>query len=99
MRTLDATAPTTHATDDVFSHEPWMGEPPSDFDRSAGNDWLQQLETQLKNVVVLRLLDEEWLASTHIERQLEPLLEAFRARGGLVEYSKGPEAQSPKPKA
>jgi len=88
LRTLDVDAPTTHSMDDVFNHEPWMGEPPTDFDKAPGDDWLGQLETQLRNVAVLRLLDEEWLTSTDIEQQLEPLLAAFRERGGLVEYSK-----------
>src|SRR6476646_627346 len=95
MRTLDVDAPTTRSKDDVFNHEAWMGEPPTDFEKSAGDDWLGQLDTQLRSVAVLRLLDEEWLASTHIKQQIEPLLSAFRARGGLVEYSK---TSSPEPK-
>lgn len=94
MRTLDVDAPTTQSKDDVFNHEAWMGEPPTDFEKSAGDDWLGQLETQLRSVAVLRLLDEEWLASTAIKRQLEPLLSAFRARGGLVEYSKSSSPRS-----
>ena len=92
MRTLDVDAPTTQSKDDVFNHEAWMGEPPTDFEKSVGDDWLGQLETQLRNVAVLRLLDEEWLASTHIGQQLEPLLSAFRERGGLVEYSKSQDS-------
>jgi hypothetical protein len=92
LRTLDANAPTTQSKDDVFNHEPWMGEPPTDFDKSADDDWLVQLEAQLRNVAVLRLLDEEWLASTQIKQQLEPLLSAFRARGGLVEYTNSQDA-------
>jgi hypothetical protein len=88
MRTLDAQAPTTQAQADVFGHEPWMGEPPADFHKSDADDWLRQVEAQLRDVEILKLLDQEWLTPTGINEQLEPLLTAFRARGGRVESAK-----------
>ena len=88
LRTLDVDAPTTQSKDDVFNHEPWMGEPPADFAKPAADDWLRQIENQLRDVEVLKLFDQEWLTSTTISERLEPLLEAFRARGGRVEYGK-----------
>ena len=87
IRTLNATAPTTPSKEDVYEHEPWMGEPPADFQRSDADDWLRQVEAQLREVEVLKLLDQEWLTSTGIASQLEPVISAFRARGGRVEYS------------
>ena len=87
IRTLSADAPTSHSSEAIYAHEPWMGEPPADFDTSAIDDWLRQFETELREVDVLKLVDVEWLISTHITEQIEPLLAAFRARGGVVEYS------------
>jgi hypothetical protein len=94
MRTLNADAATTQPKNTVFDHEPWMGEPPTDFD-TAPDDWLGEIEKELREVEVLTLLDEEWLAATHINEQIEPLLTAFRARGGRVEFEKS--RSSPKP--
>jgi hypothetical protein len=86
MRTLDSQAPTTQPDGTVYEHEPWMGEPPTDFDKSAADDWLRQIEAQLRDVEILKLLDQEWLMPTGINEQLEPLLTAFRERGGRVEF-------------
>src|SRR5262249_16830163 len=88
MRTLDAQAPTTQADGAVFEHEPWMGEPPPDFHKSEAEDLVRQIETQLEGVDVLRLLDEEWLEPTGIGDRLDPLIAAFRARGGRIESGK-----------
>src|SRR5215831_17393173 len=86
IRTLNANTPTTSSKEDVYEHEPWMGEPPADFQKSEHDDWLRQVEAQLHDVEVLKLLDHEWLTPTGIADQLEPLLTAFRARGGRVEF-------------
>ena len=88
MRTLAGDAPTTQSENTVFDHEPWMGEPPTDFQKPASDDWLRQIENQLRDVDVLKLFDDEWLTSTPISEQIEPLLAAFRARGGRVEYER-----------
>jgi hypothetical protein len=64
-----------------------MGEPPTDFEKSA-DDWLGQIEKQLQAVEVLKLLDEEWLEATGINERLEPVIMAFCARGGRVERFK-----------
>jgi hypothetical protein len=88
MRTLDPQAPTTSSEDAVVEHEPWMGEPPADFRKSDADDWLRQVEAQLRDVEILKLLDQEWLTPTGINEQLEPVLTAFRARGGRIEYAR-----------
>jgi hypothetical protein len=89
IRTLNANAPTTPSKEDIYEHEPWMGEPPADFQKSEGDDWLQQVEAQLRDVEILKLVDQEWLTPTGIHEQLGPVLNAFRARGGRIEYDKG----------
>src|SRR5258708_27858053 len=86
MRTLDAAA-ATQSDKSIFDHEPWMGEPPTDFERPA-DDWLRQIENQLQEVEILKLLDDEWLEPTGLGDQLEPVIRAFRSRGGQVEHVK-----------
>jgi hypothetical protein len=86
IRTLTSHAPTTQSQQSVYEHEPWMGEPPADFDRPENDDWLTQIESQLRDVEVLKLVDDQWLNSTGISDRLQPVIEAFRARGGRVEY-------------
>jgi hypothetical protein len=88
MRTLDAQTPTTQADGAVFEHEPWMGEPPADFQKSDADDWLRLVEAQLRDVDTLKLLDQEWLAPTGIKELIEPVLNAFRARGGRIEFGR-----------
>src|SRR5215475_11172045 len=88
MRTLDAHAPTSQPEGAVFEHESWMGEPPADFQKSDADDWLRQVDAQLREVDILKLLDQEWLTPTGIDEQLEPVLAAFRARGGRIEFGR-----------
>ena len=56
------------------------------FASRADGSLLRQVEEDLKNADVLRVLEAEWLASTGLGDQVEPLLAAFRARGGRVEF-------------
>ena len=72
----------------VFDHEPWMGEPPAVFARPTATELLDQIENDLRDVDVLRVLDGEWLSSTELKERIEPVLASFRARGGLVEFAK-----------
>jgi hypothetical protein len=88
MRALNSEAVGGQGESSVYDHEPWMGEPPTDFEKSASDDWLRQIEMQLKDVDVLTLLDDEWLKATPINDQIEPVIAAFRARGGRVEFGK-----------
>lgn len=88
MRALNSEAVPAERASSLYDHEPWMGEPPTDFEISASDDWLRQIENQLKDVDVLTLLDEEWLKATPINDRIEPVIAAFRARGGRVDYGK-----------
>jgi len=69
-----------------YDHEPWMGEPPTVFARRTDASLLRQVEDDLRNVDVLRVLDGEWLAPSGLGAQIEPVLASFRARGGRVEF-------------
>ena len=74
----------------VFAHQEWMGEPPADFETPSIEELLRGIEHELRDVQILRVLDGEWIASTSLGDQLQPMLDAFRARGGRVEF--GPDA-------
>jgi hypothetical protein len=74
----------------AFDHQEWMGEPPAEFRTPSVEELLRGIEHELCNVEVLRILDGEWIASTSLSDQLQPMLDAFCARGGRVEF--GPDA-------
>ena len=89
MRYLDSEfLAATESETSVFDHEPWMGEPPTVFARRTADALLGQVEDDLRDVDVLRVLDGEWLAPTGLREQIEPVLTSFRARGGRVEFAK-----------
>jgi hypothetical protein len=52
--------------------------------------FLQEIEQRLSGVTSLRLMDSVWLSADEL-KPVASLLDAFRARGGLIEY------KSPKP--
>ena len=72
----------------IFDHEPWMGEPPTVFARRTAEALLNQVENDLRDVDVLRVLDGEWLAPAGLRERIEPVLASFRARGGRVEFDR-----------
>lgn len=88
MRHLDSERLARAGRSPELDYEPWMGEPPTVFARRTDASLLRQVENDLKNVDVLRMLEGEWLASTGLGDQIEPLLAAFRARGGRVEFTR-----------
>jgi len=67
---------------------PGMGEPPTVFTRRSPDDLLRQVEDDLRDVRVLRVLDAEWLPSTGFEPRVTAMLASFRARGGKVEFTR-----------
>jgi hypothetical protein len=69
----------------VVEWEPWMGEPPPVIHRRSADDLLEAFEQDLREVRVLRLLDAEWLANIEGAPRIEAAINAFRARGGVVE--------------
>jgi len=65
--------------------EPWMGEPPAVVERRSAAALLDALEHDLRDVSVLRLIAPEWLANIEGAARLQAAIDAFRARGGVVE--------------
>jgi hypothetical protein len=95
MRYVDAHASSGDDTRAAVEHyDVWMGEPAAAFTRRTPDALLRSVADQLQQVQVLRLTDIEWLASTELRTQLEPLLAAFRAGGGLLEYGTASDAQA-----
>jgi len=47
----------------------------------------ERLETDLRGVDSLLLVDTSWLASGHLRQRLDPLLESLRARGVRITQS------------
>ncbi|MFN8063499.1 MAG: hypothetical protein U0P82_01780 [Vicinamibacterales bacterium] len=65
--------------------EPWMGEPPAVFARRSVDDIVDSFEQDLADAQVLRLLEPEWLDSMAAAPRVRGAIDAFRARGGVVE--------------
>ena len=66
------------------------GEPPTEFTERTSDQLLSDVDRELQGADVLRVLETEWLAVEAFRRDLEALFEAFRARGGRVEYQASP---------
>ena len=91
MWCLDSESPARQASGaSSDDHQPWMGEPPAVFGQPSAENLLRQVEDDLRQVDVLRVLDGEWLTSTDLGDRIEPVLAAFRARGGRVEFASIP---------
>jgi len=60
--------------------------------RQTIDDLFARLDRDLRNVDVLRVADTAWLARTDLWQCLQPVLVAFRERGGRLEYSPAPLA-------
>jgi hypothetical protein len=81
MRCADADmAPT-----DPVDYGSIVGEPPSVFERRSAAQIIASLESELKDVQVLRLLEPEWLDNMPAADRFRAALEAFTRRGGRVE--------------
>jgi len=68
------------------AYDPLQGEPAAQVDVATVDELLRQLEGQLAGVRRLRVLDGEWLQTTGLGERVAPLLDAFRARGGIVVF-------------
>ena len=54
---------------------------------NSTDELFERLETELRGVDDLRLVDTAWLARQDFRDRLEPLLISVRARGGRVTHS------------
>ena len=83
MRCADATLPVPAD----LEWEPGMGEPPTVFERPSLDELVAAFEQDLRDAQVLRVREPEWLPSVHGAARFETEIDAFRARGGVVEYA------------
>jgi hypothetical protein len=63
----------------------WEGEPPTQITTVSPQSLLDELEGALAGADVLRLRDPRWLADPVFAAEVEARVDAFRARGGIVE--------------
>lgn len=48
-------------------------------------DLFENLARDLRRVTAVRLIDPSWLSREELRAEVEPLLDAFRKRGGRIE--------------
>ena len=65
----------------------WEGEPPSEIETPTTDELFQVLERELSSADVLRMLDRDWLTDEAFRREVEARVDAFRRRGGRVEFA------------
>ena len=64
----------------------WEGEPPTQIKTPTTCELLDTLERELASADVLRVLEQQWLGGKEFGLAVEARVEAFRMKGGLVEY-------------
>ena len=64
----------------------WDGEPPTEIETPTVGELFEELDRELSKADVLRVLDRDWLAGREFRREVETRIEAFRRRGGRVEF-------------
>jgi len=66
---------------------PWEGEPPIEIETPTTRELFAALEQELAGADVLRVRAADWLTSAEFGREVEAQVEAFRRRGGRVEFA------------
>jgi len=66
------------------SESSWGGEPPVRFAERTPQQLFEELDRELREVEVLRVVDSQWLAGD-LRRDFDNLMAVFRGRGGRVE--------------
>ena len=69
------------------TQQAWEGEPPTELKTPTTSELFQTLERELAQADVLRVLDHSWLTGDEFGPEVEARVEAFRNRGGRVEFS------------
>jgi hypothetical protein len=88
MHYLDASV-TAPRPSDAPRDESMLGEPAPELAERTTKDVLETLDTQLKDVDLVRVIDRHWLAADALSREFDEFLAAFVARGGRVEFVDG----------
>jgi hypothetical protein len=80
MRVVDTQLVSARAGDELGD-----GEPPAVFEARTTDQVFADLEHDLREVDLVRVMGAEWLGSPELKRRLDAVLSAFRASGGRVE--------------
>lgn len=85
MQWLDADTVQAGREDSDDSPEPslWGGEPPPRLAGRSRRQLLEELDRELREVKIVRVMKSEWLVGD-LREDFERLMEGFRARGGRV---------------
>ena len=65
----------------------WEGEPPTELRTQTTSELFEILERELAQADVLKVLDYDWVMGDEFGPAGEARVEAFRDRGGRVEFS------------
>ncbi len=80
MRVVDTRRLSAHADDEEAD-----GEPPAVFEMRTTDQVFADLERDLRDVDLVRVIGIEWLGDRELKGRLDAVLRAFRAAGGYVE--------------
>ena len=86
MRCLDTqvTAPQPDNPPDSTEESPWGGEPPARFAEHSREQLFEDLDRELREVEILRIVNSHWLVGD-LRHDFERLMDGFRARGGRIQ--------------
>jgi len=82
MRCLDTQVTGAQPRNSADLEEP--GEPPAVFAERTRQHVFEELDRELREVDVLRVVDSEWLVDD-LRRDFDHAMDVFRARGGRVQ--------------
>jgi len=86
MRYTDAKSGALRPSGGSGDPESWEGEPPLEMVTPTTDDLLRELDEELASADVLHVLDRDWLVAGAFRGAVEARIDAFRRRGGRVEY-------------
>jgi hypothetical protein len=86
MRYTDAKSGALRPSGGSGDPESWEGEPPLEMVTPTTDDLLRELDEELASADVLHVLDRDWLVAGAFRGPVEARIDAFRRRGGRVEY-------------
>ena len=91
MRYVDARSgvgrPSGDARESGKSWHSWDGEPPTKIAVPTTGELFEDLEREFAAADVLRIRDRSWLGGEEFGPAVEARVEAFRRRGGSVEFA------------
>ena len=70
----------------------WEGEPPTEIETPTTSELFDALERELAGADVLQVREANWLSGEEFGQQVEARVEAFRRRGGRVEFGDAAQA-------